>query len=72
MTAQGQSTDRSLIPPGAGLCAHCQHVRVVQSARGSVFLLCGLHQTSPGFAKYPPLPVLRCRGFKPDDARSQT
>jgi hypothetical protein len=50
--------------PPAGLCAACDHVRVVKSGRGSVFAMCerGLRK-EPGYVKYPPLPVLRCAGF---------
>jgi SAM-dependent methyltransferase len=46
--------------PPAGLCDDCQHARRIGSARGSVFLLCGMHERDPRFAKYPRLPVLRC------------
>ena len=54
----------------AGLCAACAHSRVVTSARGSGFVLCGLSRTDERFAKYPRLPVLVCRGFLPrDDGR---
>ena len=46
-----------------GLCARCRNARTLQSARGSVFLLCQLHEHDPRFAKYPRLPVLACEGF---------
>lgn len=52
------------ISPRVGLCAVCRHVRVIQSARGSTFLMCNLAKTDPRFAKYPALPVLRCSGFE--------
>lgn len=56
-------------PPGSGLCGVCAHVRIVRNRRGSTFLLCGLSATDPAFPKYPPLPVLHCRGFeRADDA----
>jgi hypothetical protein len=48
-----------------GLCAVCQHVKVIKSAKGSTFVMCGLAKTDPRFMKYPPLPVLRCGGFMP-------
>ena len=48
-----------------GLCEGCRWAREVVSGRGSVFLLCGRHQSDPRFAKYPPLPVLACVGFEP-------
>ncbi|MDQ3557146.1 MAG: hypothetical protein M3409_10300 [Gemmatimonadota bacterium] len=54
----------SSAPVFAGLCERCTHVRRVESRRGSVFLLCELSVVDPNFPKYPPLPVLRCRGFE--------
>jgi hypothetical protein len=47
-----------------GLCSHCRHVQVIDSARGSSFYLCRLSLVNPAFAKYPRLPVLRCAGFE--------
>jgi len=49
---------------GRGLCAGCAHGRLVTSARGSSFTMCGLSQTDERFAKYPRLPVLACVGFQ--------
>ena len=48
-----------------GLCAACVNVRVVESAKGSVFVLCELSKTDARFSKYPRLPVLRCVGYSP-------
>ncbi len=48
----------------AGLCATCIHVRPIDSAKGSTFLLCTLSATDPRFPKYPRLPVLSCSGYK--------
>ena len=48
----------------AGLCADCLHARHIESAHGSVFILCELSLTDPNFAKYPRLPVLTCAGYK--------
>jgi hypothetical protein len=50
---------------GAGLCASCAHERVIESARGSKFVLCGLAATDPRFPRYPRLPVLQCVGYSP-------
>lgn len=47
-----------------GLCADCQHCRVVKSER-STFYLCELSLTNPEYRKYPSLPVLRCPGYQP-------
>jgi len=33
-----------------------------------MFLLCELSFTDAGFAKYPPLPVLECRGYEEKSA----
>ncbi|MCE9593185.1 MAG: hypothetical protein K8S98_03230 [Planctomycetes bacterium] len=59
-------TDRpGELPPAsrAGLCATCRHVQRIESAKGSVFLLCTLSKTDPRFPKYPPQPVRACSGF---------
>lgn len=50
------------VPPG--LCATCEHLRLVASRR-SLFVRCGLADTDPAFPRYPPLPVLACRGWRP-------
>jgi hypothetical protein len=47
-----------------GLCADCRHARRLESARGSVFILCNLSLADPRFPKYPRLPVLSCEGYK--------
>jgi hypothetical protein len=47
----------------AGLCHDCQHARIIQSDRTSIFLQCQLSFTDPQFAKYPRLPVRTCRGY---------
>jgi hypothetical protein len=49
----------------AGLCSQCQHARLIESDKGSVFLLCELSKTDPQFFKYPRLPVLTCPGYEP-------
>jgi hypothetical protein len=50
--------------PGAGLCDRCTHQRIVRNTRGSVFSLCGKSREDERFPKYPPIPVLRCPGFR--------
>lgn len=52
------------IPPGAGLCAGCDHARLVVSGRGSRFVLCERSRTDPRFPRYPALPVWACAGFE--------
>jgi len=47
----------------AGLCETCAHARLIRSARGARFLLCGLAAADPRFRRYPALPVLACPGF---------
>jgi hypothetical protein len=54
-------------PPDAGLCARCRHARIIRSDRESVFYLCERALSEPGYAKYPRLPVLECRGYEPDE-----
>jgi len=54
-------------PPGAGLCGLCRNVRIIRNRRGSTFLMCELSKTDSGFPKYPPLPVVHCRGFEQAD-----
>lgn len=49
----------------AGLCADCAHARRVESARGSVFVLCERSSSDPAYAKYPRLPVLACPSYTP-------
>jgi len=53
-----------------GLCADCAHARIVRSARGSEFYLCELSFADKRFPRYPPLPVLRCEGYRPWDTDS--
>jgi hypothetical protein len=61
------SGDLKLSPHPAGLCAHCRYVRLVRSARGSVFLLCDRSRGEPEhYAKYPRLPVTSCSGYELD------
>ena len=52
---------------GVGLCAQCAHARVQQSAKGSAFWRCGLADDDARFARYPPLPVVRCAGYAPGE-----
>ena len=52
------------LPASPGLCATCEHLRLVSSSR-SVFARCGLADTDPRFLRYPPLPVVACGGYRP-------
>jgi hypothetical protein len=47
-----------------GLCATCENVREIRTAR-SRFLLCELSFTHACHPKYPPQPVVRCDGYRP-------
>ena len=51
----------------AGLCDGCRHQKVIRNTRGSVFSMCERSKLDAAFPKYPPLPVLECRGFAPRD-----
>ena len=46
-----------------GLCGDCQHARLMESDRGSLYLRCELARTDSRFPKYPRLPVLVCAGY---------
>lgn len=48
-----------------GLCARCVHAHVIENRRGSRFFRCRLADVDPAFERYPPLPVLSCRGYAP-------
>jgi hypothetical protein len=47
-----------------GLCIDCGHGQLVTSQHGSVFWLCRRSTLDATFARYPRLPVLRCRGYE--------
>ncbi len=51
--------------PRVGLCANCSFMRLIESARGSTFYLCGRSATDENYPKYPRLPVIQCRGYEP-------
>jgi hypothetical protein len=53
------------VGPDPGLCGHCRNARVVESRKGSRFYFCLKSKTDPAFPRYPPLPVLECRGYEP-------
>ena len=65
MTAPDSSPDAN---PRLGLCADCLNARLIESAKGSQFLLCQLSQSDPSFSKYPRLPILACAGYSPNPA----
>jgi hypothetical protein len=50
--------------PPAGLCDSCVHQQLVRTGRGSEFSLCRRSRTEPEYAKYPPVPVVRCPGYE--------
>ena len=60
------------VPARIGLCATCQHTKVIKSARGSTFILCGLAKSDPRFRKYPPLPVIQCPGYRQGSQTGET
>ncbi|MFM7282402.1 MAG: hypothetical protein ACKO32_11545 [Planctomycetia bacterium] len=47
-----------------GLCPQCVHARGIESAKGSLFLLCGRAKEDPRYPRYPGQPVVACRGFE--------
>jgi hypothetical protein len=49
-----------------GLCDSCAYQRVVRNTRGSSFSLCRRSTDEPErYPRYPRVPVLACRGYKP-------
>ncbi len=50
-----------------GLCAGCAHASLQVNPRGSRFWRCRLADHDDRFRRYPPLPVLRCVGFRPGE-----
>jgi hypothetical protein len=52
-----------------GLCARCRHARVVGTPR-SLFWRCARAEADGAYAKYPPLPVIECRGHEPGEPRA--
>ncbi len=46
------------------LCESCSHIREIISKTASRFVLCQLSQTDNRFPKYPPQPVVRCKGHE--------
>lgn len=49
-------------PLERSLCATCGEMRRIDSAKGSVFLMCKRADVDPRFPKYPPQPIARCAG----------
>lgn len=54
--------------PHVGLCSVCRHVRTAGNRRGSVFYLCRKADEDPRLRRYPPLPVVRCAAFEPEES----
>jgi hypothetical protein len=61
----GSETARDTV--NTGLCATCVHVRRIESAKGSSFVLCTLSASDSRFPKYPRLPVVACGGYTQRD-----
>ena len=55
-----------------GLCLTCRWVHTVTNRRGSTFFRCGRADADPSFPRYPPLPVLQCRGYEPGTSPEET
>jgi hypothetical protein len=61
-----------LIALFAGLCERCENQRIIESRRGSRFVLCELSRSDARFPRYPNLPVLSCAGYRPERGTSGT
>jgi hypothetical protein len=62
MTERRETPPAPAVPPG--LCGGCRHSRAVQARGSSVFRLCLRSTGDPNYPRYPPLPMLSCRGFE--------
>lgn len=47
-----------------GLCEACQHPKLNQTRRGTVYLRCARAQWDSRLPRYPRLPVTQCPGFE--------
>ena len=56
---------------GLGLCTSCLHIRIQSTRRGARFYRCARADEDERFARYPPIPVRRCRGHEMDDPQSE-
>jgi hypothetical protein len=54
------------------LCETCAWMRQVVTPKGSRFLLCQLSTTNSDFPKYPPQPIIRCDGYRPNENQAAT
>ncbi|MCR9116197.1 MAG: hypothetical protein NXI22_04510 [bacterium] len=54
------------------LCLTCKHCKLVVSAKGSRFMLCQLSLQDGRYVKYPPQPVVACRGYAPAEGVEPT
>jgi len=54
-----------------GLCGDCLYARIVTSARGATFYLCQRAADDPSYPRYPPIPVLSCRGYVSHEHRHE-
>ncbi|NRA00240.1 MAG: hypothetical protein HRU01_27440 [Myxococcales bacterium] len=68
MAETGGPRDPHDVPDrSVGLCSACVHAAVQHSAKGSSFWRCRLADEEPSLLRYPPLPVVRCAGFRAAD-----
>jgi hypothetical protein len=63
----GRPPDAAWLKLGAepGLCAACQHAKLNETRRGTVYLRCTRAAWDPALPRYPRLPVTQCAGFDP-------
>ena len=54
------------------LCETCGMVRVILTPRQSRFLLCEKSLNDPAYPKYPPQPVVACRGYESGGAEAES
>ena len=62
-----RSADAAWLRLGAepGLCRICQHPKLNETRRGTVYLRCTRAAWDTSLPRYPRLPVAECPGFEP-------
>jgi hypothetical protein len=47
-----------------GLCTTCRYIKIIKSAKGSIFVMCEGAKVDTRLRKYPVLPVFECVGYE--------
>ena len=63
-----QEISTAVLRQTIGICANCRFRREQATTRGAVFYRCARADDDPSFGRYPPLPVVACRGHESAEA----